>query len=58
LRCDFAIDLLVLYGIGAAADALKNTFTAFETPNSRYGLSPDIETYTMTAAVNQEEIYV
>jgi hypothetical protein len=39
----------------AAAD---NKLTAFATPKPRFGLSPDIETYTMTAAENQEEIYV
>jgi hypothetical protein len=42
---------------GTAADAPENTLTAFATRNPRFGLSPDIETYTMTAAENQEEIY-
>jgi hypothetical protein len=40
-----------------AADAPENTLTALVTRNPRFGLSPDIETYTITAAQNQEEIY-
>jgi hypothetical protein len=40
-----------------AADAPENTLTALVTRNPRFGLSPDIETYTIAAAENQEEIY-